>query len=114
MVPVGDIAQEYLEFYFSNAREQLLKGKKSDYIFISEELGYEKPNPKFFDKVFEAIGDYDKSEVMIIGDSLTSDMQTGNNMGIKCCWFNVFDKANDKKVKLDYIIHDLIEISKFI
>ena len=50
-----------------------------DGIFLSEQLGYEKPNIEFFNQVFDALGPVDKSEVLIVGDSLTSDIRGGNN-----------------------------------
>ena len=62
--------------------------KEFDHIFISEEVGMEKPNKGFFDAVFAEIGEYAKDEVLIVGDSLTSDIQGGVNAGIKTCWFN--------------------------
>ncbi|MBR3130437.1 MAG: HAD-IA family hydrolase, partial [Clostridia bacterium] len=57
-------------------------GELMDGVFLSELLGIEKPNRAFFDKVFEAIRPADLREVMIVGDSLTSDMQGGINAGI--------------------------------
>lgn len=61
-----------------------------DYIFISEDIGFEKPSPLFFQKVFETVGNAadDKSQVLIVGDSLTSDITGGKNAGIKTCWYN--------------------------
>ena len=68
----------------------------------------------FFDKVFETIGEYDKSEVMIIGDSLTSDIQGGNNVGIVTCWFNPGGKKEETDLRIDYEIRDLGEILKIV
>lgn len=84
--------------------------KVFDYIFISEEVGAEKPNRVFFDRVFEKIGRYDISEIMIIGDSLTSDIKGGNNSGIQTCWYNQSHKANDKNVEINYEIDDLMQV----
>jgi len=53
-----------------------------DDIFISEVIGKEKPYVEYFEQVWKRIGDYKGDEVMIVGDSLTSDMQGGNNAGI--------------------------------
>ena len=57
-------------------------------IFISEEIGAAKPDPAFFEAVFREIGCPPKDQVLIIGDSLTSDMQGGVNYGIDTCWYN--------------------------
>ncbi len=81
-----------------------------DDVFISEELGIEKPGIGFFEKVWEKIGRYEADEVMIIGDSLTSDIQGGNNAGILCCWYNPNGLENKKGLKIDYEIDNLQKI----
>ena len=53
-----------------------------DGIFLSEKIGAEKPDIAFFDVVFAAIGPVAKEEVLIVGDSLTSDIQGRKNSGI--------------------------------
>lgn len=58
-----------------------------DGIFLSERIGAEKPDIAFFDAVFAAIGPVEKEEVLIVGDSLTSDIQGGRNAGIQTCWY---------------------------
>ena len=85
--------------------EQLLDG-----VFISEDLGIEKPGIGFFHRVWERIGPYDPDEVMIVGDSLTSDIQGGNNAGILCCWFNPSGKAIPNNLRIDHDIRDLSEL----
>ena len=62
-------------------------------IFISEEVGAAKPYPGFFEAVFQEIGHPPKNQVLIIGDSLTSDIQGGLNYGIDTCWFNPAGKT---------------------
>lgn len=57
-------------------------------LFISEEMGVAKPDPRFFDIALERIGRPPRHKVLVIGDSLTSDIQGGNNAGIDTCWFN--------------------------
>lgn len=81
-----------------------------DDVFISDLVGFEKPSIEFFRHVEEKIGHYEKDEVMIIGDSLTGDMQGGNNAGILCCWYNPDRKPGSPAVKIDYEIRDLNEI----
>lgn len=78
--------------------------------FISEKMGYEKPAKSFFDCVFERIGRYAGDEVMIIGDSLTSDMQGGCNAGILTCWYNPEGKKNNMGVPVDYEIRNLKQL----
>ena len=57
-------------------------------IFISESMGVSKPQKKFFDLVAEQIPNFDASKAIVIGDSLTSDIQGANNAGLDCIWFN--------------------------
>ena len=84
--------------------------KLFDGVFISDELGVEKPNKGFFDKVWEAIGEYPGDEVLIVGDSLTSDMQGGINAGIKTCWFDVEGLELPDGMQVDYRIDDLSKV----
>lgn len=89
-------------------------GELMDGIFLSEHIGVEKPNIEFFDKVFEEIEPADRGSIMIVGDSLTSDIRGGNNAGIVTCWYNPQgDKAVDK-YRIDYEISDLHQIYEFL
>lgn len=89
-------------------------GELVDGIFLSEHIGVEKPNIEFFDKVLEEIKPADRSSILIVGDSLTSDIQGGNNAGIVTCWYNPLgDKAPDK-YRIDYEISDLHQIYEII
>ena len=51
---------------------------------------------------------------MIIGDSLTSDMQGGNNVGILCCWYNPYGTENKQKIKIDYEINNIAQVLKIL
>lgn len=96
------------------AQTQKLKlsglGDLMEGIFLSETLGAEKPSPAFFQKVFSALGDVDKSRTLIIGDSLTSDIRGGNNAGILTCWYNPGHFSADSRYTIDYEIADLHEL----
>lgn len=82
-------------------------GELMDGIFLSEQLGVEKPDVRFFQKVFEKIPPADKAQVMIVGDSLTSDMRGGRDAGILTCWYNPGKTPRSNDVKIDYEIADL-------
>lgn len=86
-------------------------GAEMDGIFLSEELGAEKPNAAFFEKVFEVIRPRNLSDVMIVGDSLTSDIQGGMNAGIRTCWYNPAGKPAPAHYRIDLEIRDLRELS---
>jgi len=78
-------------------------------IFISEKIGYAKPDPRFFEKCFKQIEGFKKEEAIIVGDSLSSDIKGGINAGIKTCQFNPGDKPyND--IKPDYKINNLSQL----
>ena len=85
-----------------------------DDIFISEEVGYEKPDIRFFEHVWAKIGAYKPDEVMIVGDSLTSDIQGGNNAGFVCCWYNPKRANNNSCLKIDYEITNLNQILEIV
>ena len=57
-------------------------------IFLSEAIGYVKPQKEFFDACFAEIPDFDPAQAIILGDSLTSDILGGINAGVRTCWFN--------------------------
>lgn len=79
-------------------------------VFISEKLGCVKPQREFFSKVFNEIPNVDLEKTIIIGDSLSSDIKGGNNVGIKTCWFNPKKAENNTDCVVDYEIHKLDEI----
>lgn len=59
-----------------------------DNLFISGELGVQKPERRYFDLVCEKLGIADRRRALVIGDSLSSDILGGNNAGIPTCWIN--------------------------
>lgn len=86
-----------------------------DAVFLSEELGHEKPAAEFFDLALERIEQdlghaVPREEVLMVGDSLTSDIRGGNNAGIRTCWYNPRKEKNTIGVKVDYEIHDLHQL----
>lgn len=83
-------------------------------IFISERIGVDKPQKEFFDRSFAAVPDFDPSQAMIIGDSLTSDIRGGNNAGIQTCWYNPKHKPRRADIHVDYEISDLMELPKLL
>ncbi len=59
----------------------------ADYIFVSHDIGYDKPDVRYFECVLNTIKDPDKEHYLVVGDSLTSDMKGANNAGLPCCLF---------------------------
>jgi 2-haloacid dehalogenase len=79
-------------------------------LIISEEIGAAKPHTAFFDVAFERTGNPPKSDVLIIGDSLSSDMRGGVNYGIDTCWFNPLGAQCPADLKITYEIKHLREL----
>lgn len=86
-----------------------------DYIYISEKVGYNKPQKEIFEHIFNDIGgEIKKENILIIGDSLTSDIRGGNNFGIDTCWVNPKKLRNNIDVKVNYEIQSLIQLKEII
>ena len=83
-------------------------------IIVSDEIGSAKPQKDFFDYTFNEIGHPKKEEVVIIGDSINSDIRGGKNYGIKTCWFNPKQKQNETEITPDYEIQHLFDIKKLL
>ena len=83
-----------------------------DKVYISEVVGAQKPEKGFFDYAFKDLNIINKSDVLIIGDSITADIQGGINYGLDTVWFNYKNKTTTLKPK--YIIHDLRDLIKIL
>ena len=119
---VKKLQGSYLQYVVTNgtfvAQEKKLKksgiGELMKDAFISDHIGYEKPSIEFFEHVFEKIGHYEKNEILIVGDSLTSDMKGGNNAGILCCWYNPNHMENTMDISVDYEIDHLWQLEEIL
>lgn len=89
--------------------------KYFQHVYISEKIGYRKPQKEIFEHIFKDIGgDIKKENALIVGDSLTSDIKGGNNFGIDTCWVNPKKLENDLYVKVDYEIQSLLQLKEII
>lgn len=79
-------------------------------IFISEEIGFNKPSPEFFARCFENIPDFSRELTIIIGDSLSSDILGGINAGIRTCWFNPQGRPGRNDIVPDYELVKLEQV----
>lgn len=77
-------------------------------VFISEEIGFNKPQKEYFDYVLEHIGERDKSKILVVGDSLSSDIAGAMNSGLDSCWVNRNNQKTD--VVPTYTICDITEL----
>lgn len=83
-------------------------------VFISQEVGYNKPAREFFDLCFAEIPGFDPQKALIIGDSLSSDIQGGINAGIRTCWVNPEHKKAPESRRPDYEIESIVQLESLL
>ena len=79
-------------------------------VFISEDIGWGKPSREYFDYVFRSVPGLERDNALVIGDSLSSDIQGANNAGLPCCWFNPRGLPRPGHLRIDYEIRALEEL----
>lgn len=79
-------------------------------LVISDEIGIAKPDPGFFIEVFSRMGNPAKEDVLMVGDSLSSDIAGGEAFGIDTCWLNSSGESNSSSVKPTFEIRGLKEL----
>lgn len=117
-----DIYNEYELYIVSNGTASVQHGRiacseLSKYfrgIFISQEIGINKPQKGFFDYCFNKIPDFLKEKTIIVGDSLTSDIKGGNNAGIQTCWYNPRGIKCPDDVTANYEIKDILQLKNIL
>lgn len=98
----------------NNRIRKSIIGKYFEDIVISEEIQVSKPNPKIFEYALNNMNHTDKRNVLMVGDSLTSDIQGGINFGIDTCWFNPNKIINKTEIKPTYEISNLMELKNIL
>ena len=83
-------------------------------VFISQEVGYNKPAKEFFDLCFAQIPGFDPQKALIVGDSLSSDIQGGINAGIRTCWINPAHKKAPESRRPDYEIESIVQLEELL
>ena len=82
-------------------------------IFISEQIGFEKPDSRYFDHVIRVIGAGSKDECLVIGDSLTSDIDGAIGYGIDCAYFDRNRHGTDGR-NVNYHVSDLSQLKEIL
>lgn len=98
----------------NNRIRKSIIGKYFEDIVISEEIGVSKPDPKIFEHALNNLNYTDKNKVLMVGDSLTSDIQGGINFSIDTCWFNPNKIVNGSEIKPTYEISNLMDLKEVI
>lgn len=99
-------------FYKTQANKVHISGldKMVDGVFVSEIIGFPKPQKEYFDACIAGMAGVLTDECIIVGDSLTSDIKGGFNAGIATCWYNPDGYSNSLGLPIDYEIRDLWEL----
>lgn len=79
-----------------------------DAVFVSEEVGAQKPDPAYFEYVREHTEEKDKARILVIGDSQSSDILGGINAGLDTCW--VSTESSEPKYQSTYTVYSLDEL----
>jgi 2-haloacid dehalogenase len=112
------LSKKYRLFLASNGTASVQKGRMTsanlyrffEKVFVSQEIGYNKPSKAYFDACFSQILDFDPQKAIIVGDSLTSDILGGINAGIATCWVNPNHLPGRPDIKPDYEIEALHQL----
>lgn len=83
-------------------------------VFVSQEIGFNKPSREYFDTCFAQIPDFDPEKAIMVGDSLTSDILGGIRAGIKTCWVNPGHLEARADIPADYEIEALSQLESLL
>lgn len=118
---VERLSKKYRLFLASNGTASVQKGRMTsanlyrffEQVFISEEIGFNKPAKEYFDACFARIPGFDREKAMIVGDSLTSDIRGGINAGIQTVWVNP-EKKDCGGIRPDHTIERLAQLEELL
>lgn len=85
-----------------------------DYVAVSSEIGFTKPSNEFFTTLLKEFPHINQETTLIVGDSLSADIQGGINWGIKTCWFNPNNAKNTTHIKPDFEVTDLMQVLEIV
>ena len=114
---VDALSKKYRLFLASNGTASVQKGRMTsanlyrffETVFVSQEIGHNKPSKAYFDACFASIPGFDREKAMIVGDSLSSDIKGGISAGIKTVWVNP-NHLPCGEIKPDYEIEYLSQL----
>ena len=119
---VMELSGKYRLFLASNGTASVQKGRMTsanlyrwfEKVFVSQEIGHNKPSLDYFNACFDRIPGFDRSKAMIVGDSLSSDIKGGKNAGIHTCWVNPNHTPARADIQPDYEIEALHQLPKLL
>lgn len=109
------LSERYSMYIITNGAKKAQEGRLNgsplmqyfDGVFISEEIGFDKPKKEYFDFVYSHIPEKDKSKTLVIGDSLASDIAGAVGYGVDCCWVN---RGEEKPTKANYTVKKVADL----
>ena len=115
---VKQLSEKYRLFLASNGTASVQKHRMTsanlyrffEQVFVSEEVGHNKPAKAYFDVAFSRISGFDPEKALMVGDSLSSDMKGGSNAGIRTCWVNPGHVPRDPQIPVDYEIESIAQL----
>lgn len=115
---VISLSRKYRLFLASNGTASVQRGRMTsanlyrwfEKVFVSQELGSNKPSVEFFHRAFAQIPDFDPKKAIMVGDSLSSDILGGINAGIATCWVNPAHTPADPAIQPDHEIESLTQL----
>ena len=115
---IEDLSSKYILSIVTNGLTSVQEGrlKKSVIakyfkdIVISESIGIAKPHPDIFGHAINNLGTFNKDEILMIGDNLSSDIKGGINYNIDTCWYNPNKLENKTDLKPTYEVCDYTEL----
>ena len=118
---VDSLSKKYRLFLASNGTATVQKGRMTsanlyrffEKVFVSQEIGHNKPSKAYFDACFAQIPGFDPAKTIMVGDSLSSDIKGGINAGIATVWVNP-THADCGDIKPDYEIEALHQLEELL
>jgi len=119
---VIELHKKYRLFLASNGNASVQKGRMTsanlyrffEQVFVSQEVGFDKPSKAYFDACFARIPGFDPRKAIMVGDSLTSDIRGGINAGLRTVWVNPDHKENHTDIRPDYEIGSITQLARLL
>ena len=116
------LSKKYRLFLASNGTASVQKGRMTsanlyrffEQVFVSEEIGHNKPAKEYFETAFARIPGFDPRKALMVGDSLSSDIKGGNNAGIRTCWVNPGHQSANPEIPADFEIEALARLPELL
>lgn len=112
------LSKKYRLFLASNGTASVQHGRLTsaglypyfEQVFVSEEMGHNKPSREYFDACFARIPGFDPARAMMVGDSLTSDILGGIGAGLATCWINPGHAPARADIPADYQLESITQL----